>query len=156
MGWADQMIYNPQPVIDTGTVIKGYSKKEVEKIAREAADKTAASWAELADLNWVYAASSKDALDAIIGNRLEPNKKAIRQYVGQRQHKRAEEKNLNLKAAEALFSDDPKVREREKARRGKITEEEKKRSRAMDNKAWGVIIIFVAILCVYLFYPLPL
>lgn len=151
----DQMA---SPFYDNGSPVvinKGYTKQEVEKIAKEAADKTAASWKELSDLNWINAKASRDTLDAIIADRLEPNKKAIRQYAYQRKHKRAEEKNFDLKAAEALFSSDPKVREREKARRGKITEKEKEEKRAMSKRAWGVIILLVSVvLTIHFIHPL--
>jgi hypothetical protein len=104
----DQMLYGPPIEVEEPPrrkIIKGYSKEQVEKIAREAALKTEAEWKQYADMLRIQKAALHQTVAAMYQSKVDCNDKdAIHDFLVKKGHEIADEENFDLAAAEKKFN----------------------------------------------------
>jgi hypothetical protein len=105
----DQMLYGPPiEVAEPPTrkiVKKGYSKKQVEKIAREAALKTEAEWKQYADMLRIQKAALFQTVWAMRRGDIDScDTKEVENFMSSKAFEIAEKENFDLKAAEKKFN----------------------------------------------------
>jgi hypothetical protein len=104
----DQMLYGPPIEVEEPPrrkIIKGYSKEQVEKIAREAALKTEAEWKQYADMLRIQKAALFQTVKAMLrGDVDSKDAKAVEDFLSRKSFEFAEKENFDLVAAEKKFN----------------------------------------------------
>ena len=103
-----QMLYNPPTIEDPPNervVYKGYTKEQVQKIAKDAADKTAASWKDCVYFQRIQKIARNKAIYAIQRDEIDKNDtEAIKNYLRQKEREIAiDEFNLDFDELKKRF-----------------------------------------------------
>ena len=84
-------------------VIKGFTKKQVMKIAKDAADKTAVEWKFYADMLDIKKGALEDAIKAVQNGQISSDEDELHPYFRKQAYKRAAKRGFDLDKAEDRF-----------------------------------------------------